>query len=158
MSNEPRDALIADCVDRVRAFQNAVDGLDQAASEALGLNRTDLRCLDLLNLHGPMTAGQLAEQSGMSTGATTAVIDRLERSGFVQRHRDETDRRRVYIHVTDKLFQLAGPIYGPLGEEGLAQLARYSDEELKLIGDFLRQGAELNLRHARRIREQMAQA
>ncbi len=161
MSNEKhfslRDELLGELVTHIRAFQNAVDGFDQAASEVLGLNRTDQRCADLLAFQGPMTAGQLAEASGMSTGAITAVIDRLERAGFVERYRDETDRRRVFIKVTDEGFQKGGEVYGPLGAEGMEVLQQYSNDEIRLFCKFMQEGAELNRRHTERLRREQQQ-
>ncbi|MFI6101796.1 MarR family winged helix-turn-helix transcriptional regulator [Lentzea sp. NPDC051213] len=70
-------------------------------AEQMGLSATDEKCLDLaMRAEGPLTAGRIAELSGLSTGAVTGVIDRLERSGFVRRVRDPHDRRKVLVEVT----------------------------------------------------------
>ncbi|MHB1599763.1 MAG: MarR family transcriptional regulator, partial [Acidimicrobiales bacterium] len=94
-----RQTLMRELRDALRAFLRAVDVFDEAVSERLGINRTDLRCLDLLEQHRPMTAGALAEASGITTGAMTFVLDRLEGAGFVRRQRDEGDRRRVLVDL-----------------------------------------------------------
>src|SRR4026209_784701 len=69
--------------------------LSDTVAKIVGLNSTDLECLDLLEIAGPTTAGRLAEHVGLTTGAMTAVIDRLERAGYARRGRDVADRRLV---------------------------------------------------------------
>jgi DNA-binding MarR family transcriptional regulator len=71
----------------------------QAVADMTGMSGSDIDCMDFLNLEGRMTAGRLAELTGLTTGAITGVIDRLEKAGFVRRERDETDRRKVFIVV-----------------------------------------------------------
>jgi DNA-binding MarR family transcriptional regulator len=67
------------------------------ASEALSLAPTDLVCMCLLELNGPATPGWLAEMTGLTTGAVTGMVDRLERAGYVSREPDPKDRRRVIV-------------------------------------------------------------
>lgn len=88
--------------DEVRAGQRATDAVDEAVTELFGVNRTDARCMDILEHHGRMTAGQLASLSGLSTGAVTAVVDRLERAGYARRVPDPSDRRRVLLELTER--------------------------------------------------------
>src|SRR5690349_6043779 len=71
--------------------------LGQAVADRVGMNAGDLDCLDMLSWQGPLTAGQLSEMTGLTTGAITGVIDRLERAGYVRRESDPNDRRRVII-------------------------------------------------------------
>jgi DNA-binding MarR family transcriptional regulator len=149
----PREGLITRIAYAVRLHQNAVDEIDEAAAAYLGVNRTDLRCLDILERAGPMPAGRLAAESGLSSGAMTAVLDRLERAGLVRRTRGERDRRSVMAEITEEAVRRATDIYGPIGEQAVAQLRRYSDEELAFILDFLEQGRDLALGHARRVRD-----
>lgn len=150
---ENRQALIADLNSAVAAYQRATDAFDEAVAARLGVNRTDLRCLDLL-FEGPLSAGQLAEAAGLSPAATTTLIDRMERKGYLRRVRDTADRRRVLLELTDAARQEAWLCYGPLAEEGAADVARHSDAQLTLIVDFLRRGRELTERHRNRVIDQ----
>lgn len=129
--------------------QNAFDNV---AAEHLGINRTDLDCLDIISRTGPVTAGEIARQTGLSTGAVTAVIDRLERAGYARRVRDPEDRRRVLVEATPEFFAAAGPIWGPMAEEWQAMIERYSTEQLRLLLEFMSAGTELEARHIERIR------
>jgi len=153
MSNEKREALIRELVMAVRMNQNAVDQVDEAAVEYLGINRTDGRCLDIIDQRGRITAGQLATATGITTGAITALLDRLERVGYVRRVKDPEDRRKVPVELTDRGRRQAWKIYGPIAESGRGQLERYSDAELTLIRDFMHEGYEMLTAHATRIRE-----
>jgi DNA-binding MarR family transcriptional regulator len=153
MSRElSRDSLIRDLNVEVRRYQNAQDAFDDAASERLGINRTDARCVDIIDLGGQITAGQLAAESGLSTGAVTAVLDRLEQAGYVRRTRDTADRRRVLVELTPKVRERAEAIWGPIALEANEVFDRYSDEELALLRDFVVGSREFLLRHLDRIR------
>src|SRR6516165_10656801 len=77
----------------------------QAVADRLGLNPTDHKCIDLLALKGLMTAGELADATGLTTGAITGVIDRLEGAGFVRREEDPNDRRRVILRAIPKPYR-----------------------------------------------------
>jgi DNA-binding MarR family transcriptional regulator len=127
--------------------------LSQAVAERAGVNSTDLEAADLINLMGPMTAGRLAELTGLTTGAITGVIDRLERAGFARRVKDPDDRRRVVIelapeHVEGKL----GPLYEPMQRAMEELYARYSDEEIALLLDFLRRANRAGPEEIARLR------
>jgi len=152
LSREERQALLEELNVEVRRYQNAQDEFDDTASARLGINRTDQRCLDILDLHGQMTAGQLAAESGLSTGAVTTLLDRLERVGYVQRVRDTVDRRRVLVEMTDEARARAGEIWGPIAADAGNLYARYSDAELVFLRDFLVEGRALLARHLARIR------
>jgi DNA-binding MarR family transcriptional regulator len=95
-----RAAVIADGGETFRAYQTSNDNFDQAIADRLGMNRTDMRCIDLIDQAGGMTAGELARAGGLPSGAVTAVIDRLEKAGMAKRVADHKDRRRVRIEVT----------------------------------------------------------
>jgi DNA-binding MarR family transcriptional regulator len=135
-----------------RAHEAANDAFDNVACEKLGINRTDLRCLNIVDNHGSMTAGRLAELSGLTTAAVTAVLDRLERAGYARRVRDQPDRRQVLVEVTPLLAERGAAIWGPLGEEAMAHFQRLSVEELDGVMEFFRFGIDLNQRHVERIR------
>jgi DNA-binding MarR family transcriptional regulator len=123
------------------------------AARKLGVNRIDLRCLNILDNQGPITAGRLAELSGLTTAAVTAVLDRLERAGYARRVRDEKDRRQVIVELTPLIPERGEQIWGPLAEEAFAQLSRMPVEALKQLIDYERVGRDLNQRHIERVRK-----
>jgi DNA-binding MarR family transcriptional regulator len=129
--------------------------VDEAAAEAIGVNRTDSKCIDILEQHGRMSAGELARQSGLTTGAVTAVIDRLERLEYVRRVADPADRRRVLVELTPRLQRMIEALMGPLGDAGFPLIDRYSDEQLELLIEFTRIGREIQERHAAWLRERL---
>ncbi len=139
-----RDELIAAINHEVRRSQSRTDAYDEAVAEAIGLNRTDQRCLDIIDQENGPTAGRLAEVMGLTTGAITTVLDRLERAGFAQRTRDESDRRRVRVTLTEKAQRELGPYYDPLMRMSEQLYSRYTDEELALLLRFLEDAAELH--------------
>lgn len=148
--------LYAKLGDEVRANQRATDAVDELLAESLGINRTDARCMDILDQHGRMSAGDLAEASRLTTGAITAVIDRLERAGLARRVPDPSDRRRVLVEPTEKATQFANELMvEPMRRLYLPMAERYSDDDLRLILDFTRRGRELQERHAEWLRERL---
>ena len=152
MSREKKQRLVDEIIHLARAHEAANDAFDEVAREKLGINRTDLRCLNIIENHGSMTAGRLAELSGLTTAAVTSVLDRLERAGYARRIRDTEDRRQVQVEITPLLAERATPIWGPLGEEARSTLTRMPAEELQALIDFYRLGIELNERHIERVR------
>jgi DNA-binding MarR family transcriptional regulator len=128
----------------VRRSQNRTDEYDEAVARAVGINRTDMRCLDILGQEGGATAGRLAELMGLTTGAITTVLDRLEAAGFARRERDENDRRRVGVVLTEKAHAELMPFYIPLQEMSEKLFARYTEEQLELLLGFL---VEAGARH-----------
>ena len=146
-----RQDLIAAVGRATQAYQRATDGFDDEVGRNLGLNPTDLRCLDWLS-ETAMTAGELAEATGLSSAATTTLLDRLERKGFVERERDTVDRRKVRVAMTPSGRELVSALYGPLAHDGGKGLARFTDAELGKVLDFLREGTEIVDRHRRRLR------
>jgi DNA-binding MarR family transcriptional regulator len=107
--------------------------------ERLGLNPTDHKCLDvIIRSKTPLTASQLAEETGLSTGAITGVVDRLEKAGYVKRKRDQNDRRLVFINpLLDKAMVKLSPIFDPIKQASRNLYSKYSDEELAIILDFI---------------------
>src|SRR5271157_6269130 len=80
-------------------YLGAASDFNEGLAKKLKLSRTDMRCLDLIGRLGPMTAGRLAEESGLTNGAVTFILDRLEEAGMVTRRRDTEDRRRVWVEI-----------------------------------------------------------
>jgi DNA-binding MarR family transcriptional regulator len=117
----------------LRSYQRSVDAFDEVVAQYLGINRTDLRGLDVLLEQEETTPGYLADALGLTTGSITAMLDRLEKLGYVERHPDPTDRRRVAVRPTARVNVLAGRIYGPLAEAGGRLLAAYRRPELELL-------------------------
>ncbi|MEX1157652.1 MAG: MarR family transcriptional regulator [Thermomicrobiales bacterium] len=148
----PHAELVRDVQAALRGLHHAVDSLSQTVADQLGVNRTDLRCIHMLGLHGPLTAGQLAEMCGLTTGAVTAVIDRLESIGFARRVRDLADRRRVYVELTPSAGQQMGAIYRDLIAASTATMENYSDEMLIFLRDFVQRGSHVTLEHVERVK------
>jgi DNA-binding MarR family transcriptional regulator len=148
---DDRQELIAAVGRATQAYQRATDGFDDLVGRRLGLNPTDLRCLDWLT-EGAMTVGDLGAATGLSSAATTTLLDRLERKGYVRRERDTADRRKVLVELTPEGGEQIGGLYGSLASEGSRLLTRFSDEELVRIRDFLVEGTALVDRHRDLIR------
>ena len=111
--------------------------MGQAAADRVGLNATDLNCLNILSFSGEMTAGELAKQTGLSTASITGVADRLEEAGYVRRERDPKDRRRVVIRlVLESALRDVAPVFLPLIQAWQGVVDEYTDDELRLIVDF----------------------
>lgn len=150
-SNKTRDEIRAAMMTAMPRFQDATDLVDDAAAELLGVNRTDLRCLGLLT-GGPMTAGTLAERSGLTRGAMTTALDRMERSGLARRTPDPDDRRSVLVGLTPRAIAEFETIWGPIRDEGLRVFEAWSTEELDAALRFLEASRIIQEAHAARIR------
>lgn len=149
--SDERAELLRELISANRAYQSAVEKMDDAFCRLLGLNRTDGRCLDVIDQRPGLTAGELATAVGLSRGAVTTALDRLEQRGFVRRTRDSKDRRRVTVELTDEANRLAWEAYGPLGEMGGPIIGTMSDEDLATLIRFLRGGTEINERRAHEL-------
>lgn len=112
----------------------------QTVANVAGIANSDMECMDILMLEGRVTAGRLAEVTGLTTGAITGVIDRLERAGYVRRERDESDRRKVFISVIGEKVAEIGKFYVPMQEAMLRLWNSYSDDELRLLLRFAQDG------------------
>jgi DNA-binding MarR family transcriptional regulator len=152
-TDDEKRRLLAELSTAIAAGQEALDAFDEAAAIRLGLNRTDLRCLSILDRAGPLTPSVLAERAGLSRPATTTAIDRLAAAGYVRRLHDSIDRRRVFVEVTARARRAGAAIWGPLTTEGLATASGYDAEQLRLILDFVRASRELHETHAARVRQ-----
>ena len=134
-----------------REFISAADAVNQMIAERMGVNRTDHRVLEILNRRGPMTAGDLARAAHLTTGAVTAVVDRLEGVGYVHRVRDTNDRRRVLIEQTLESTRTAMRYYQPFMSATFDSMTKYSAEELEVVHDFMLGAAQLSEEYAERL-------
>ena len=112
----------------------------QTVANAIGISGSDLDCLDFVNLEGRVTAGRLAEVTGLTSGAITGVVDRLEKAGLVRRERDEVDRRKVFIVVVSENAAKIGRFYVPMQQAMHKLWSTYSDAELQLLLRFAKEG------------------
>ncbi|MER5915147.1 MarR family winged helix-turn-helix transcriptional regulator [Streptomyces sp. NPDC001982] len=138
-----RPELIAAIEDAVRDNGGRGQLLHQAIAERFGLNPTDMKCVDLARSEPRLTAGRLAEITGMSTSATTAVLDRMEKAGFIERVRDPDDRRRVIVVSTGRREQELAAAFAPLKDVMTAVLESYDDDQLDVIAGFVQRVNEL---------------
>ena len=141
-----RRQAVAELGTAMQQYQRSVQSFDDAVGRALGLGPADLRCLDWL-VDGPKTAGALATATGLRPAATTALLDRLEARGLVERVRDESDRRRVLVAMTEEGMQTTYAMYAPLVDEGQRLLGRYTVAELQAARDLLEAMREMTDRH-----------
>jgi len=124
-------------------YLGAASAFDEQVAERFKLGRTDMRSLDLLGRCGPMTAGQLADLSGLSTGAVTFLLDRLEAAGMVRRRRDTDDRRRVWVELVPAAQRRLRRVQQPIVEEMREVAQRFKAEELAIVRDFMRETKEV---------------
>ncbi len=146
--------IAADVGEAVRAYQGAVDDFDREVARLLGVNETDLRCLEILLQDKPEAApGFLAARLGLTSGAVTPMLDRLERASYIERSPHPTDRRKTIVRATREAQQGAAALLGPLIADGAQQLlSQYTVKELRLVIDFMRRSTELQQRHVERLR------
>jgi DNA-binding transcriptional ArsR family regulator len=144
---EQMDAVMRDFMARAVLFQDSV-------ARSVGLNSSDLQVVSLLIDQGPATPGELAERAGLTAGgAITAVIDRLEKGGYVSRERDRTDRRRVIVTANlDTVMREVGPIYGRVGARWHAFLETLTDEQVGFAVRLFEQAALINREEAEALR------
>jgi DNA-binding MarR family transcriptional regulator len=131
--------LAGDISRELAALQAAYDDADRALAERLGVGRTDLRCLDLVIREGPQTPGGIARRLRLARASVTALLVRLERAGYVWRRPDPDHGRRQIVAPTAALVSAIEPLVAPRVARGHDALAGYTDEQLALIRDFIRQ-------------------
>src|SRR4051812_30924804 len=154
MASTRKQQLVDELVTAFRTSGNQDNAFDNLAADRLGINRTDLLCLNAIENSGGLTAGQIATHTGLTTGAVTGVIDRLERAGYARRVPDPNDRRRVAVEVTPDFYARAAEIWGPLKADWDATLAgRFTAAELERFAEFLRVTNEIGRRHLDRLAE-----
>jgi len=135
-----RAALLQELEEAMRRSSAQGVLFGQTVADVAGISGSDLECLDFLNLEGRVTAGRLAEVTGLTTGAITGVVDRLEKAGFVRRQRDEIDRRKVFIAIVPENVARIGRFYVPMQQAMQKVCSTYSDAELRLLLRFANDG------------------
>ena len=150
-----RAALIVELEHAVRrsSAQGVIFG--QTVANRAGISASDLECLDFLNLEGRVTAGRLAEVTGLTTGAITGVVDRLEQAGLVRRERDDNDRRKVFIATVPENIARVGRFYEHMQQAMLKLWETYSEAELRLLLRFATQGYDTMLAATEELKAMM---
>ena len=140
----------------MREFMARAVLFQDAVARYGGINSTDMQAVGLLMSDGPATPGELAERTGVTAGgAITAVVDRLERAGYVTRERDANDRRKVIVTArADAVLAKVGPIYGRVGQRWADYLATLSDEQIEFANELFARAAEINREETALLREQ----
>lgn len=136
-------ALIAQVGLQVRQLGAQSVMTSQIIATRFGLHTTDLECLDLIYLKRQVSAGELASATGLTSGAMTALIDRLERGGYVERVGDPKDRRRVLVQIKPEAIEPIKAVYMPIQKRMFALWSTFSARDLELVADFLRRSREL---------------
>ena len=143
MSNDAtRARLLGEVAAEAPAHAAAAVRLNIAVANELGLPHTDVQCIGLL-AGGPAAPSRLAERLGLTAGAVTKVLDRLERGGYVHRSADPADRRRIVVTASAEGLAEVGRRYAPVGEAFARRFADYTDDELRTVLKFMRDGREV---------------
>ena len=153
LKKRTRRELLTRLWDLGREMSTQTVFLHQAIAQTVGLNATDTKCMDLI-LRGPensVTAGWLAEMTGLTTGAITHILDRLERRGFIARVRDTEDRRKVFVRARPASIEPLVPKFEAIGKAYLRLVEEYSDRDLQLICEYLEKTSELSRGELARI-------
>jgi len=154
-SHAQRAALVPALEQALRETSAQSVLFSHAVAERAGMSAADLESLDLLIRHGPMTAGRLAELTGLTTGAVTGLVDRLERRGYARRERHPTDRRSVVVQpLTESALRDFEPSYTAMRQAIDKLFSRYSEEELNVILDFMERAAAVTAEQVGALRSQ----
>lgn len=147
--------LLRDLARELRELNGLGASLFRAAASRSGMTVTDMQVVDILDSNGPLTAGELADLTGLTTGAVTGMLNRLEEAGRVRRERDPEDGRRVIVQlITDKdETQGSGSIFASLGQAWEEMASRYDDQQLALLVEFLQRSNAISRQEVFRLRE-----
>jgi DNA-binding MarR family transcriptional regulator len=153
MAHPSKRQLVDAVIGEFRTSGAQDDAFEALAADRLAINETDLRCLNIIENAGGLSAGELAARSALSGGAVTGVIDRLETAGLARRVFDAGDRRRVRVEVTPAFRNSAARIWGPMAADWHSTLSKqFTVEELDRIVDFLRTTTQIGRRQLERLR------
>jgi len=138
----------------VQGYQSAVDDFDRELARLMGVNETDLRCLEILLAVDEITPRELSRQLGLTTGSVTTMLDRLEKLAYLTRTPHPSDRRKTLIRVTPEAAQRAFGLIGPfLDDAGRKVFDRYTPEQLELVIDYLTFSRDIQQQHVERLRK-----
>ena len=151
MSTDPRDALLREIETGGRALATAAVLFHTAVAALSGLSGSDQRALDLIERFGPLTAGELAERSGLAPASVTGLLSRLERKGLARRVPNPNDRRSVLVELNYEGLADMGPHFLELGRSLRQLYDTFDDEQLAAIARFLREAAQIQQDAAARI-------
>lgn len=135
--------LVTQVIRDAREYSIGMVSFHQAVGRILGLNVTDMKCLDVMTMTGSATPSELAEHTGLSSGATTAMIDRLEKAGLVERHSHPKDRRGTVLLLTKHAMQKLPFLFESLGNAMRVLISGYSQKELAVLADFFARASVL---------------
>ena len=123
---------------RAQRTQGAYSTLHSATIAArAGIGSVELECCDLLQLHGPLPAGKLGDLVGLGPSTTTSVVDRLEKAGFVERTRHDTDRRVVLVRMRPSVAATFDPHYTPIRRHSAGVHKTFTNAELLVVTRYL---------------------
>lgn len=122
----------------LRRFIAGVILFNQRVAERVGMNPTDMQCIHLVQLMGPLTAGKLAECTGLTTGGVTVALDRMEKAGLVRRERNPEDRRSVVVHLEPKTLAGMEEHYAEVAAQTAELIASFSERDLKTVLEFFK--------------------
>ncbi|MDF5752910.1 MarR family transcriptional regulator [Spongiactinospora sp. TRM90649] len=141
--SEHRKNLLEELAVAGRENSNAAVMFHSAAGERMGLGLTEEKAIDLLERHGPLSAGEIVRHTGLAPASVSGLIDRLAAKGFVRRVRDPGDRRKVIVEIDYSHVAQFAPLFEDMGKGMMSLFADYSDDELALILGFLRRATEI---------------
>lgn len=146
-----RVQIVKDLDLRLRNFNTSAVLSATSIAQKVGMGVNEFRCAEFLVRMGPMSAGKLAELTGLTTGAITGIVDRLEKAGWAKRVPDPDDRRRIFIHPIPQDSRTIDGLYDDYMSALMNLLNKYSDTELVLISEFVDEIAKLNQEQAERL-------
>ncbi len=154
-SQKKRTEVRGEFAREFRQFTGLSASFFRAAAAGIGMTVTDMQVMDILDSTGPMTAGQLADLTGLTTGAITGMLNRLEESGRVRRERDPNDGRKVIVRLAPGKGEIheIGPIFASIGKAWDEMALHYDDEQLAFLLEFLKRSNALSRQELVRLRD-----
>ena len=131
-----RNPLVGEVIRGAREFSIGTVLFHRVVGQILGVNVTDMKCLDMMALQGSATPSQLAAHTGLSSGATTAMVDRLERAGLIERQPHPRDRRGTILVLTKEAMRRLPLLFASLGNAMETLVSSYSRRDLAVLNDF----------------------